>query len=44
MVPFPTIPPSEFFGRKDFFDSLAFPWGKAIFFMYFTYKCDSIGT
>ena len=22
MVPFPTIPPSESFGRKDFFDSL----------------------
>ncbi len=28
MVPFPTIPPSESFGWKDFFDSLAFPWGK----------------
>ena len=24
MVPFPTIPPSESFGRKDFFDSLIF--------------------
>ena len=24
MVPFQTIPPSESFGRKDFFDSLDF--------------------
>ena len=28
MVPFQTIPPAESFGWKDFFDSLAFPWGK----------------
>ena len=25
MVPFQTIPPSEPFGRKDFFDSLVYP-------------------
>ena len=27
MVPFPTIPPSEPFGWKDFFDSLSLPLG-----------------